>query len=475
MPAAIRSYVTAGVALVGASVISVTPVVPNLATAQQDVRSVSLDVELAAQSVANIGPNLINMFLNMPMAQVDAVNYFAESWAQSGNWWVLSQDNILGWDRANPAMSWSMVDLLLPFPALSKPLGQLVQWWMAANLPMNSYCSALPPCNDSTGMLNSMFRVPVREFYSQEGYTFGLDGYTPKHEPVSANESYWGYELGEDGDKVPWYGQTVKLDPLEVWNSLIDYLLEDPEEVRFPTLSEVVTAVTKFGETLKIMFYPFVPQSYIWNPRYSDSANLFRPFSKVLCPSCNEYDPFMPPGWVPEDGFPAPVNDGWTDDGAKTPTGLPLPTTSVGFDGSLLSVAADEGGETVDSEVDLTSAQEPIESEATDALATDADTVEEQTVDTTDELPGDVTEEEQDALTTTDDETDVEETASLAALEHDKDTAVSLSDSADTVREESNQAEDSADPTTNYVDSSGNDSSSSEGAGSEGSGSEGSD
>jgi hypothetical protein len=43
------------------------------------------------------------------------------------------------------------------------------------------------------------------------------------------------------------------------------------------------------------------------------------------------------------------------------------------------------------------------------------------------------------------------------------------------VQEESNQAEDSADPTTNYVDSSGNDSSSSEGSGSEGSGSEGSD
>ncbi|QZT64972.1 PE-PPE domain-containing protein [Mycolicibacterium austroafricanum] len=331
MPAGVRSYVTAGVALVGASVISATPVVPNLAAAQQEVRSVSMDVNLTAQSVANVPANLVNMFLNMPQAHVNAVNYWADSWVQSGNWWVYSQDNILGWDRANPAMAWSMTDLLLPIPALSKPYGRHVQWWMAANLPMHAGCSGLPPCPNSADMFNSMFRVGAWEFYFGDGYTFGEDGYTPEFEPVGPGESYWGYEYGEDGDPVPWYGQTVKLDPLEGWKSLISYLMETPEEVEIPTFADSLAAYMKFMATLVTMYNPFVPQSYLWNPRYSASAYLLRPFAKYLCPQCNPYDPFMPVDWEPGDPYPTPVDDGWYygSPPSGTPTGLPLPTEPV--------------------------------------------------------------------------------------------------------------------------------------------------
>lgn len=328
MPAGVRSYVTAGVALVGASVISATPVAPNLAAAQQEVRSVSMNVDLAAKSAANIPANLINMFLNMPQAHVNAVNYWADSWVQSGNWWVYSQDNILGWDRANPAMAWSMVDLLLPIPALSKPAGRHTQWWMAANLPMHDGCSGLPPCPNSADMLNSMFRVGAWEFYFGDGYTFGPDGYTPEFEPVGPGESYWGYEYGEYGDPVPWYGQTVKLDPFEGMKSLIDYLMETPEEVKIPTFADSLAGYMKFMATLVTMYNPFVPQSYLWNPRYSASAYLLRPFAKILCPQCNKYDPFMPVDWKPGDPIPVPKDDGWQygTPASGTPTGLPLPT-----------------------------------------------------------------------------------------------------------------------------------------------------
>lgn len=328
MPAAVRAYVTAGVALVGASVISVTPVVPNLAAAQQEVRSVSMNVDLTAKSAANIPANFINMFLNMPQAHVDAVNYWADSWVQSGNWWVYSQDNILGWDRANPAMAWSMVDLLLPIPALSKPAGIHTQWWMAANLPMHDGCSGLPPCPNSTDMFNSMFKVPAWDFYFGDGYTFGEDGYTPEYEPVGPGESEWGYEYGEYGDKVPWWGQTVKLDPFDGWNSLMAYLQEDPQELKFPSFADTLAAYMKFTATLVTMFNPFVPQSYLWNPRYSAAAYLLRPFAKYLCPQCNKYDPFMPVSWKPGDPIPIPEDDGWQygTPASGTPTGLPLPT-----------------------------------------------------------------------------------------------------------------------------------------------------
>lgn len=368
MPAAVRAYVTAGVALVGASVISVTPVVPNLAAAQQEVRTVSMDVNLSAQSVANIGPNLINMFLNMPQAHVNAVNYFAESWSLSGNWWVYSQDNILGWDRRNPAMAWSFVDLLLPIPALSKPYGEATQWWMAANLPQHKGCSGLPPCPEYNDMFNSMFKVPGWEFYDEDGYTFGEDGYTPQYDQVSENEHYWGYELGEEGDQIAWYGQTVKLDPFASLKSLINYLMEDPEPLTFPTWDETVTAYQRFGEAINIMFNPFVPQSYIWNPRYSLSAYLFRPFAKVLCPSCNKYDPFMPPDWVPEDGFPIPVDDGWQDDDAQTPTGQPLPTESTPNVSLLAGAEKTADADDADSTLDLSESLEKVQETTTDLL-----------------------------------------------------------------------------------------------------------
>ncbi|MGD9619461.1 MAG: hypothetical protein AB7G47_04130 [Mycolicibacterium sp.] len=443
MPAAIRSYVTAGVALVGASVISVTPVVPNLAAAQQEVRTVRMDVDLTAQSAANIVPNLINMFLNMPMANVNAVNYFAETWSLSGNWWVYSQDNILGWDRRNPAMAWSFADLLLPIPALSKPYGEAMQWWMAANLPQHQGCSGLPPCPEYNSMFASMFRVPGWEFYDEDGYTFGPDGYTPQYDQVSENEHYWGYELGEEGDQIEWWGQTVKLDPFAGWKSLINYLLEDPEPVRFPTLQETFEAWAKFGETLSIMFNPFVPQSYIWNPRYSASAYLLRPFAPYLCPQCNTYDPFMPPDWVPEDGFPKPVNDGWQDDDAETPTGLPLPTTSETSDAALLRVSVegtDEG---------------PVESATVDAESTGGEAI-----DSAEEASGAGPGEEQDANTATE-TTDVSDTESTEAA--GEGTGASDSGDGDAVAEdeglagietESSQPGESEDSTSNDAEGS---------------------
>ncbi|BBX70177.1 hypothetical protein [Mycolicibacterium psychrotolerans] len=364
MPAAVRSYVTAGVALVGASVITAAPITPTAMAAQPQARSVTADVTLTAQSAANILPNMINAFLNAPQAHVDAVNYWAESWAKSGNWWVYSQVNVLGWDPANPDMARSMVDLLLPFKPLSKAYGRAVEPWMAANLPMHNGCSGLPPCNDPQAILSSMFLVDPLRFYTGNGFTFGDPDVeaTPQWNPVSSREKYWGYELGEDASadfknpdgtwntdlydpetgkptelglqKYPnsyigWYGETVKLDPNDGWKSVVDYLMEDPEPVKFPTFQEQVTAYRKFGEALAIMFNPFVPQSYFWNPRYSTAAYFVRPFAKWLCPQCNKYDPFMPVGWKPSDGFPEPVNDGWSPLypwQAKTPTGLPLPT-----------------------------------------------------------------------------------------------------------------------------------------------------
>ena len=55
MHAAMRPYATAGVAMVGASVIAVTPIAPS----QPDIRIANPAVSLAAASVANIPANLM--------------------------------------------------------------------------------------------------------------------------------------------------------------------------------------------------------------------------------------------------------------------------------------------------------------------------------------------------------------------------------------------------------------------------------
>ena len=286
MPAAVRPYVTAGVALVGASVISVTPFAPS----QPDIRVANPAVSVAAASWANAPVNIVNAFLGAPQAEVDGINRLAAAMEWSGSWWVYTPENVLGWDPPNFEMTKGLVDTLLPFPTLSTPFGTHLNWWLAANLPMHEGCSGLPPCTDPIGMLSSMFTVPPWEFYTGDGYTFPTI-----YNPISVHEGEVGQELGETGDEVDWSGQTVKLDPNEGWNALMTYLQSDPTEVTYPTAQEAFNAFARLGTALWNSWYPFVPQSYIWNPDYSISAYLWRPFAPFLCPSCNPEDPFLPP------------------------------------------------------------------------------------------------------------------------------------------------------------------------------------
>ena len=273
MPAAIRPYVSAGVALVGASVIAVTPITAP----QAEIRGAELGVRLAAASIANVPANLINAVLSLPMAEIQGIQRFADAMEASGSWWVYTPVNVLGWDPANFEMTKGSVDALLPFPALSGPLGTQLNWWLAANLPMHQGCSGLPPCPDPIGMFSSMFTVGPWQFYSPEGYTFPTI-----FNPVSQHEGEVGQELGETGDEVAWSKEQVILDPLEPMTSVINYLMADPSQVTFPTFQEVVTTLTNLFAALKTTFYPFVPMSYMWNPQSQLLAPLFRR-SRLSC------------------------------------------------------------------------------------------------------------------------------------------------------------------------------------------------
>lgn len=310
MQSALRPYVTTGVALVGASLIaagSVLPVEAAVSAAQERTIS-SMDVDLVAassglkpgQSYANIIPNLFNAVLSVPQAEIDAINRFSAAMEESRSWWVYSKYNVLGWDPPNEEMTKGFVDMLLPFKPYSEQAGIATFYFLAANLPMDAGCSGFPPCPHPESILSHMFTVAPWEFYLGNGYQFPA-----VINPISDEETYWGQELGQTGDPTDWSGgDPVKLDPNAGWNATWDYLLSNPEPVDFPSGKEIWDTTVRLTSALWKSWYPFVPQSTLWNPQMSISAYLWRPFAKVLCADCNPADPFMPTDWKPGDDIP---------------------------------------------------------------------------------------------------------------------------------------------------------------------------
>ncbi|PRC48009.1 hypothetical protein C6A85_82020, partial [Mycobacterium sp. ITM-2017-0098] len=139
MSLAVKPIISSGIALVGASVIAVAPVTPVAAPAP-DVRVLDSDVSLTASSIAYVPINMIEQGLSAPANMVAAMDRLAAALVISGSWNENHPNNQWGWDEANPAMLMELVNLMVPFPALSEPLGRHLNWWAAANLPMHDGC-----------------------------------------------------------------------------------------------------------------------------------------------------------------------------------------------------------------------------------------------------------------------------------------------------------------------------------------------
>lgn len=319
MPTTARSYVTAGVALVGAGVISATPAV----TPQPEPRTASWDVSLvaAAQSCAqgetsvlcneltglpsatpfvptadstnvfNIPANLFIALANTPFNFFNALGegnvqlgsdpngdftfqptYEGVTLTQpegnvvglgrnlryTGSWWVYSQTNILGTDPADPSRYQAITNLLVPFPALSVPLGNMVAAIAASQLPMSTGCTGtgVGACDDPTSILSKMFDLRnVVALFSPEGYTF-----PETRAGITCSEDGQCYVKDEDGPEVPWSGQNVKLDPAAPFTSFYNSLTKTPDYTEIePVTPELVTgSLVSIGNGLNIDFNPFV-------------------------------------------------------------------------------------------------------------------------------------------------------------------------------------------------------------------------
>src|SRR5689334_3189783 len=103
-----RTYLAAGVAAAGVSVLAVNPVV----SPSQGISEVSHEIRLAADSIANVPVNLAIDLINVPANEIQALNNWSDALQAGGSWWSKTPTNVWGWDPGNPPMLEALVAVL---------------------------------------------------------------------------------------------------------------------------------------------------------------------------------------------------------------------------------------------------------------------------------------------------------------------------------------------------------------------------
>jgi hypothetical protein len=262
------AHVSAGVALVGAGVIAVTPL--SSPPAEHTVSSAALRLAAASSSIANIPVNLVQDALNIPyvlfaapyqtqqatdnngnivggQTVYGALNYWTWTTNLEGSWWTYTPNNILGWDPGDWNWTTSVIDTLIPIPSLSGPIANNVNVFMAAEDPMNPGCLGIPgPCNNPAGFVQSQFQVPMSALMS--GYRFPATPGVPIQAPWSGN------------------GTIGTLDPMAPLTSYLQHLMAPPQGVHLVSPVTAATDFVNFIGPLAQSFNPFVPNSYLLDP-----------------------------------------------------------------------------------------------------------------------------------------------------------------------------------------------------------------
>jgi hypothetical protein len=309
---AVRPYVTAGVALVGSSLIAVTPIAP--VTPESHIANVA--VRLLADStttsttsfgftpstpfsgypaspdssILNIPANLFYDVANVPYNAVQALDQLAGSLFFTGNWWVGSSTNIWGEDPGDPGHFESLTNLFVPFPALSVPEGSQLALLAAAELPASSACTAvicapLAPLQPITGnaaldktiwfaailfgypfpLINNWFQVPLTGPGGlTSGYTFG--NIVNPAGPANSGFGFQGTVPGPNGEPLmPWSGTTFTYNPLLPFESFYNQLTAPPPSaangIQIASGQDLFQALQSVLAGLVVDFNPFIPGS----------------------------------------------------------------------------------------------------------------------------------------------------------------------------------------------------------------------
>lgn len=175
-----------------------------------------------------------------------------------GSWWVYHPFNVLGTDSADIARYQSLVNVLLPFPALSVGLGNILATVAASQLPMNVGCTGtnVGGCDHPEQILSTMFDLRhIVALFSPGGYTFPA-----VKNPITCSSDGLCDIKDPDGVPEPWSEQNYALNLFDPFENFYNSLLETPDfsQIKLPTLQMIVTTITGLLRGLNTAFNPFV-------------------------------------------------------------------------------------------------------------------------------------------------------------------------------------------------------------------------
>lgn len=243
----LRPLAMGSVALVGAGLIAATPATPPL-DEQAKAQFNNVAVQLAANSIANIPVNLFRILMDMPKNQLAGLNAASESLEGSGNWWIYTPTNVLGWDHMDYAKAVGFTKLFTPIPEVAQAQADQLNAIMARNFPMTPNCTGAPgPCADPF-YFTSYFTTPPWEALFGYQYTFG-DVFNTLDPSI----------------EMPWSNETLTYDPWGPGKALWQALTKDPEEGWAPEptyLLDRMEASDRFWKSVFNSFNPFVDGTY---------------------------------------------------------------------------------------------------------------------------------------------------------------------------------------------------------------------
>lgn len=285
-----RSCLAAGVALAGAAAVGIAPVMTAAPARASETAYTLAAVSTAAAgaSMANVAANVLNLVMSMPAWEVQAMGRLADAMIATGSWQVWGPTNVFGFDEEDPPKLAALIDMIVPVQPVSSAIGDQLNWWARANLPMNAGCAAAHgACPDPKAMLRSMFTAPLSQLY--QGYQF----------PAVTNPF--------TGSPTSWSGQYVKLDRGAAVTALREYLTGPPAGVATVAPGEAARTIQRLGTSVSEAFKPFVQNSQWFDQRHTVFAPVFRALAPALCASC-EADPYDNP-WL-KNYSPKPAQSG---------------------------------------------------------------------------------------------------------------------------------------------------------------------
>lgn len=256
MSALTRSVAIANVPLVAAGLITASSAAPEIITTPGVAVQLTADGDLA-----NVPLNLLYAIINIPANALKAIDAFAYAQFFSGPWFVPSATNIWGIDLGDPQRIQAVVDMLIPIPAFSKPLGEQLIGFLQAQIPSHTACDTMFCSLEGwLALLQGYGRVPISELLN--GYTFPTEGptITDPHGAVEGALGFPGTTIGSDGSDVyPWAGTTFTLDLGKPWADLWASLTADPSEHPLVPMPNIFQVLIDFATSWSVMLNPFLP------------------------------------------------------------------------------------------------------------------------------------------------------------------------------------------------------------------------